>query len=240
MFNNIYKSLYDSATFLKKLWLGKNIKEIFSHPSTLFAILGIIILIAVIFRIRKIKFTTKLIVQIAISVALSTILGIFKIYELPQGGSVTLGAMVPILLMAIFYGPEVGFLTGFIYGIITLLLDPYILHPVQVLFDYPLPFMMLGCAGFFVKASSLKNYTSFQKFTRVFIAVIVAVLARLACHFISGVVFFADYAPKGTSPYLYSFVYNISYLGIDFVICMIIFMLLPIKTLYKTIIEVSH
>ena len=81
--------------------------------------------------------------------ALATILDMFKLTKLPNGGSVTLGAMVPIILMALLYGPEVGFLTGFLYGLIKLILGPYILHPLQVLFDYPLPFMALGLAGYF-------------------------------------------------------------------------------------------
>src|SRR3712207_7909235 len=31
-----------------------------------------------------------------------------------------------------------------------------------------------------------------------------AALARLVCHFVSGVVFFAAYAPEGWNPYVYS------------------------------------
>jgi thiamine transporter len=38
------------------------------------------------------------------------------------------------------------------------------------------------------------------------------VLARFLCHFVSGVVFFASYAPEGWNPYLYSAAYNAAYL----------------------------
>ena len=34
-------------------------------------------------------------------------------------------------------------LAGFAYSLMNLVMAPYILHPVQVLFDYPLPFMAL-------------------------------------------------------------------------------------------------
>ncbi len=44
------------------------------------------------------------------------------------------GHVLPIILIAFAYGSEVGFLAGFAYGILNLLLNPYILHPVQVLF----------------------------------------------------------------------------------------------------------
>lgn len=199
--------------------LSKNILEVFSNPTTIAALLGVILLIFVLIRVRKVKFTTKIITQIGIALALSTVLSFLKIYQLPQGGSVTLGAMVPILLIALFYGPEMGFLTGFLYGLISLMIDPYILHPVQVLFDYPLPFMALGIIGFF------KN--------KWLLGTIIAVFARFLCHFISGVVFFASYAPKGTSPVIYSIIYNGSFLIIDAIICIIIMSILPIKRLYR-------
>jgi len=72
---------------------------------------------------------------------------------------------------------------------------------VQVLFDYPLAFGALGLAGLF--GPTMRG--------AVFGAV-VAVSARFVCHFVSGVVFFASYAPEGWNPYLYSAVYNAAYL----------------------------
>lgn len=197
----------------------KNLISILAHPTSIAALLGLIILIFALIRVRKVKFTTKIITQIGIALAMSTVLSLLKIYQLPQGGSVTFGAMVPILLIALFYGPEMGFLTGFLYGLISLMINPYIFQPIQVLFDYPLPFMALGLVGFF------RN--------KWLLGTIIAVFARFICHFISGVVFFASYAPKGTSPVLYSIIYNASFLSIDAVICIIIMSVLPIKKLYK-------
>lgn len=197
---------------------SKNLGEIFKHPTSLAALLAVIILVVVAIKVKKVKLNTYMIAQIGIALALATVLKIFKIYHLPQGGSVTFGSMIPILLMALFYGPEVGFLTGFIYGIITLIMDPYILHPVQVLFDYPLPFMALGLAGYFRDKK--------------IVATIVAVFGRFICHFISGVVFFGSYAPKGQSPMLYSFLSNGVFMGVEGAICVVIMALLPVKQLY--------
>ena len=135
--------------------------------------------------------------------------------------------MVPIVLIALFYGPEVGFLTGFLFGIINFILSPFAVHPVQVLFDYPLPFMAIGIVGYF---------RSF-KITGILIGVICAMLARFACHFISGVVFFATSAPKGTSVYLYSLLYNGSYMGLEAIITCIIIAILPIKRLSKLVVN---
>lgn len=197
--------------------LLKNLTEISSHPSSIFALIALIVFILFIARIKKIHFTTQLITQIGIALALATILKVFRIYHFPQGGSITLGSMIPILLMAFLYGPEVGFLTGFLYGIITLILDPYILQPVQVLFDYPLPFMALGIAGYFSSHKLLGTAA--------------AIFMRFICHFISGILFFGSFAPKGMSPVIYSLSLNGSFMLIEGIICIVIIAALPLKHL---------
>src|SRR5690606_18657798 len=116
-----------------------------------------------------------------------TILHLIKIVDLPNGaGSINLGSMVPLLIISFIYGPEIGMLAGFLFGVIYLILSPYILHPIQVLFDYPLPFMAIGLAGYF------KN----KKLIGTFIGMFV----RFIFHFISGVLFFGQFAPDGWSP----------------------------------------
>lgn len=141
-----------------------------------------------------------------------------RLYHFPQGGSITLGSMIPVLLIAFIYGPEVGCLTGFLYGVITLILDPYILHPVQVLFDYPLPFTALGLAGFFKQ--------------RRLVGVSIAILVRFLCHLISGIVFFGSFAPEGMSPVVYSLLVNGPMIGIEGIICLVILAVLPIERIF--------
>lgn len=201
--------------------LTKNITEILSHPTSIFALIALVIFILFLAKIKKVKFNTQLITQIGIALALATILKMFRIYHLPQGGSVTLGSMIPILLMALLYGPEVGFLTGFLYGIITLILDPYVLHPIQVIFDYPLPFMALGIVGYFKD--------------RKVIGTVIALFGRFICHFISGVIFFGSFAPKGMSPLVYSLMMNGIFMGVEGAICVVIISALPVKQLYGII-----
>lgn len=197
---------------------SKNIGEILKHPTSLAALLAVIILIIVAIKVKKVKLNTHMIAQIGIALALATVLKVFRIYHFPQGGSLTIGSMIPILLMALFYGPEVGFLTGFLYGIITLIMDPYILQPVQVLFDYPLPFMALGLAGYFKDKK--------------IIGTIIAIFVRFICHFISGVLFFGSYAPKGQSVVVYSILGN-GWLLFEGIICLVIMAALPVKQLYS-------
>ncbi|OAA91950.1 energy-coupled thiamine transporter ThiT [Clostridium ljungdahlii] len=208
--------LKDLKVFLS---IPQNLTEILKHPISLFALLAVILLILAAIKIKKIKFNTSMVVQIGVALALATVLKIFRIYHFPQGGSVTLGSMIPLLILAFFYGPEVGFLTGFLYGIISLILGPYILHPVQVLFDYPLPFMAIGLAGYFRDKKILGTF--------------VAVFARFICHFISGVVFFGSFAPKGMSTYLYSLMINGPFMAVEGCICIVIMALLPMKQLYS-------
>lgn len=201
-----------SKSFLN---LPQHINDILVSPMSIITLVGCILLLIVLVKAKKIKFTPQLIARIGIALALATILKMLRIYHFPQGGSITLGSMVPILLIAFMYGPQVGCLTGFLYGVITLILDPYILHPVQVLFDYPLPFAALGLAGFFKDKKLLGTS--------------IAVFIRFICHFISGVVFFASSAPEGMSPAVYSLFINGPMVGIEGIICLVILTILPMK-----------
>ncbi|QGU94671.1 energy-coupled thiamine transporter ThiT [Clostridium bovifaecis] len=197
--------------------LKENILTILKSPTSIIALVGMLLIIAVLMRSRKIRLNPRTISIIGVSLGLATVLKLFRIYHLPQGGSITAGSMVPILLIAFFYGPEIGFLTGFLYGLITLSLDPYILHPVQVLFDYPLPFIALGLAGYFPNKKILGSF--------------VAIFGRFICHFISGWVFFGSFAPKGMSPIIYSLTLNGLFILIEGGVCIAIMSLLPVKTL---------
>ncbi len=199
--------------------LPANTSEIVKHPLSLVALIGCVIILIVLIKAKKIEITTQLITRIGIALALATVLKVFRLYHFPQGGSVTLGSMVPILIIAFMYGPLVGFLTGFLYGIITLFMDPYILHPVQVLFDYPLPFLALGLAGFF-KQNKLLGTS-------------VAIFGRFICHFISGVAFFGSFAPEGMSPIVYSLFVNGLLVGVEGIICLVIIKFLPIDRIVK-------
>ena len=197
--------------------MAENFLTLIESPTSLFALLGVLILILFALYSRRIKFTTKMLINISLMLAMSTILSYLRIYHFPQGGSVTLGAMIPLLLISFRYGTGVGTLAGFVTGLINLIQDPFILHPIQVLFDYPLPFMAMGLAGIFS-----------EKF---FLSTVLAFVGRFLCHFISGVVFFASYAPEGISPVLYSITANATYLVPELLISLAILKFLPVKRL---------
>ncbi len=192
-------------------------EKLLTSPTSVLALLGVLALILGMLRVRRIEFSIHLIVNIALMLGLAIILHQVRLYHMPQGGSITLGGMVPLLLLAYRYGPGVGALGGFLFGLINMIQDPYILHPVQVLFDYPLPYMAMGLAGLFPQ--------------RILPGTALAFFTRLICHVISGVVFFASFAPAGQSPLVYSLVFNGTYLVPEFIICTVILRLLPLDRL---------
>ena len=201
--------------------LGENLKTLFSNPLTLVTLLGFAILLIAFIKFKSLKFDSKLIARIGLAIALAFILDMLKIYRLPNGGgSISLGSMIPIMLISFIYGPSIGLFTGFIFGVFKLILDPYILNPIQVLFDYPLPFMAVGVAGFF------KNK---------YLGATIGMVLRFVCHFISGVVFFGSYAPSGISPIIYSLAVNGFAVGGELLICLILLAFLPIERLIKTL-----
>lgn len=143
---------------------------------------------------------TRVLTEAALAIALAFVLGLIKVFQMPFGGSISL-EMIPLILLALRQGPAVGITAGVVYGFLNLAVGPFIVHPVQVIFDYPLAFGVLGLAGLFpptVRGAILGS--------------VVAVLARFACHFVSGVVFFVSTFPEGWNPLLYSAVYNAAYL----------------------------
>jgi thiamine transporter len=149
-------------------------------------------------KLSKNEINTKLIAEISISVALAYVLNLIIMYHLPQGGSVTLGSMVPILILALRRGPRIGIFAGTIFGFVQMFFGGYWFTLIQVILDYPIAFACLGIAGFFRKQP--------------IIGVTLSIISRLIIHIISGVVFFSDYAPAGQSPIVYSYIYNGSYM----------------------------
>ncbi len=167
---------------------------------------------------RNSSVKVKMLVEGAMMIAVATVLSFIKVLDMPYGGSVTAGSMVPILIYAYRWGGAQGILAGVAYGIIQFMIGPYAAHPISILLDYPIAFGVLGIMGFVAhKTEDLK---------RIFIGVAVAISGRFVAHFLSGIIFFAMYAPEGKSPVLYSIEYNAAYLVPEMIISMIVFALL--------------
>ncbi len=147
------------------------------------------------------KINSKVLVEAGIMIAMAQVLSYVVIFQMPQGGSVTAGSMVPIIFFALRRGWKQGILAGSVYGVLQFILGPkYSFHIISLLFDYAVAFGALGLAGL-LKPTSKRNIA---------LGAILAVLGRFACHFVSGVVIWSVYATG--NPYWYSLGYNASYL----------------------------
>ena len=167
---------------------------------------------------NKATHTTVLIAEIATFVALATVLSFIIVYTLPQGGSITAGSMVPIIWLALRRGPKIGLVTGVLYGTIQFIVLPYAIDPIQVLLDYMLAFGVLGLAGFFQKHPP--------------IGAAVGITGRFVMHFIAGVVYWAPLYAGEMNPYVYSAIYNGSYLVPELIVSgFIIYLLQKSKVL---------
>ncbi|MBM7624141.1 energy-coupled thiamine transporter ThiT [Sporohalobacter salinus] len=168
---------------------------------------------------KKVKRLTEL----GIALALATLLHFVRIYQLPQGGSVSL-EMIPIFFIALRWGLKEGITLGCMYGILQLILGAKIFYPSQAILDYPVAFSSLGLAGI------VHNWTSRNNFKEngmlITGGVILAGGIRFLIHVISGVIFFGEYAPEGQNVWIYSLGYNASYMLPEIVITIVVMIFL--------------
>ncbi len=155
----------------------------------------------------------QFLLEVSILAALSFILDLIVIFQMPQGGSITL-SMLPIIVMAFRWGLVGGMLTGFISGLLQLITGGKVFHVIQALMDYTLAYTLVGVAAitsvWLFKSMAKKN--KFSMSIAIIVGTIIGGLLRYLIHVIGGVVFFAAYAPEGQPVWLYSLVYNASYM----------------------------
>lgn len=161
---------------------------------------------------------TRKLVFSSMGIALAMVTSYIKVWEMPMGGSVTLLSMLFICLIGYWFGPRYGLITGIAYGILQFVVDPYMVSLPQVLFDYPLAFGALGLSGFF----SNKKYGLQAGYA-------VGVLGRFVFSTLSGVIFFASYAPEGMNPWAYSSLYQGTYLGAEGIVTLIVLSIPPVS-----------
>ncbi len=170
---------------------------------------------------KKSHFSAKQLVFAAMCVTLSMVTSMIKLFDLPMGGSVTLFSMFFITFVGYLYGVRAGLTSALAYGLLQLITDPYIISIPQLLCDYILAFGALGLSGFFTnsKHGMVKGY-------------LVGILGRLVFSVLSGVIFFAQYAPENMSPLGYSLAYNGLYIGAEGIMTII---LISIPAVHKAL-----
>lgn len=170
---------------------------------------------------EKRSFSPKQIVFCAAAVAISFVLSFIKLFPMPWGGSVTLCSMLFIVVVAYWYGPKIGLITGLVYGFLQFIQEPYVLTPFQVCCDYILAFAALGLAGFFWKQ---KN--------GLLIGYIVGALGRWFFHALGGYLYWMEYMPESfpvALKWAYPIIYNGSFIVGEGIITIILISLPPVK-----------
>lgn len=144
----------------------------------------------------------RVMAEIGVAVALAAVLGQIRLFVMPQGGSVSL-ELLAVIFIAVRGGVVPALVTGLLYGLLQLVLPgAFVYHPAQAALDYPLAFMALAVAGF-VDVRGWRSLT---------LAVALALGARFVFHFLSGLIFFSQYAPQWEAAWLYAATYNLLYL----------------------------
>lgn len=191
----------------------------------LIALFLLLIIAASLLRQKKnTRFQTKPMVFSAVAIALATTTSMISIFKMPYGGSVTLLSMMFITLIGYWYGLSIGLTTAVAYGILQLILDPYILSIPQLFLDYVFAFGALGLSGLF----SNKKHGLITGY-------IVGVFGRFIFSSLSGIIFFANYAPEGMNPVLYSILYNGLYMGAELILTTVVMLLPPVEHSFRMI-----
>ena len=161
----------------------------------------------------------RMLVEAGVMIALAMLLSLIKLYQLPQSGSITPASMLPILFFAVRWGVRPGLSAGFAYGLLQFLVssmypsplfeDPFLALGSVIVLDYLLAFGVLGLAGLFKgRRFSLP------------LGVLTGGFLRFIVHYISGVILWSSFA--GDVPaWLYSLIYNGSFMGVEIAICMV-------------------
>ncbi|EJS73575.1 energy-coupled thiamine transporter ThiT [Bacillus cereus] len=192
-------------------------------------------------------------IESAILAAFAMVIDILPLsIKLPTGGSISF-AMIPIFIIAYRWGFKMAFLGGLIWGLLQIVVgDAYILTPMQAFIEYFIAFAFIGFAGLFYrpiqkalvtsnlgsrkdKPASKQNQKR-KAFVYIILATFVGSFARYFCHFIAGIIFWGQYAPKGQSAVLYSLIVNGSTMIGSFILCtvLLIFLFTTSPRLFKS------
>lgn len=187
-------------------------KDLFELRTETIITLAILITVSVSFLIAmrkgKLKFETRVIVYAGLAVSLAFVLSSIRLFRMPQGGTVTPASMLPLLIFSFVFGPFPGMVVSMLYGFLQLMQDAFVVHWAQLLLDYPLAFAAIGTAAFFGKKRSA--------------GILFAMVIKTLLHILSGAVFFAEYAPEGQAPLIYSAVYNGTFMSVETLITIVL------------------
>ena len=145
----------------------------------------------------------------ALCIALSIVLSYFDLFKMSQGGSVDFSLM-PLIVFSYRRGLKWGIQAGIVTGLLRIFLGGYVYNPVQAILDYILSYAFVGLTAMHPRIVGL----------------IISAIGKIACHVLSGVIFFANYAPEGQSPLIYSLMYNVPVESVKYILSGIVALIL--------------
>ena len=172
-----------------------------SVPGQITTVAVIFMLLLLIMRTNKKTNDVSVLVKTSILLAVTFVLNQVTLFRMPHGGSITAFSMFALFLVSYLFGPRQGILAGLAYGLIDLVINPYVIHPVQLFMDYPLGFGAIGIGGLLSNTDfgMIKGYC-------------LGVLGRYLVVVISGIIFWGMYAAEGFNAVSWSFFYNMTYI----------------------------
>ena len=146
------------------------------------------------------------------------------------GGSIDL-VMVPLVIFALRWGAGWGCVAGLVFGTIKFFLGGSTIDIVSIIFDYSVAYAAVGLAGI------MKGKTGAARP----VGALIGCIARFVIHYISGVTVYARWMPEEfmgmamTSPFVYSLLYNGTYMLPNTILCVLVIALLaaPLDKLEK-------
>ena len=147
----------------------------------------------------------RMLTEAGVAIAIAQVLSFITIFHMPQGGSIKAAAFVPLMIYAYRWGGTRGIFVGVVYGILHFILGfKSSVHYLSIVLDYLVAYGAIGVCGYF--KDSLSGLITGS---------IVGIVLRWGASVTSGAVVFASYAPQGQNPWVYSMIYNASYMVPD-------------------------
>ena len=155
---------------------------------------------------------TRMIAEAGVAIAIAQVLSFITLFHMPQGGSIKAASLVPLMIFAYRWGGTRGIWAGVVYGVLHFLLGfKSSIHYLSIILDYLVAYGAIGVCGYFK-----------DNMTGLVSGSIVAIALRWFASVTSGAVVFASYAPQGQNPWIYSMIYNASYMIPDGILNIIV------------------
>ena len=192
------------------------------------AVFAIGYLLVTVWLCRGVKLDARALSLGGVVCALTLVLASIRI-PLPTGSNITCGSWIPLMLLALVYDYRLAMLTGWVCGILAMILIPgcQAVHWAQIFVQQLACFSCLGYAGVF----------GGDKRWKAICGMALAVLIRCCGHVLSGVIFYSQNAWDGWGAWGYSLAYNLSSRLPEGILSILIISVLPLRLMRRTMLQ---